>query len=95
MTWRSFLEKLIYPNEVTALHLERGYEIKDILDTLSKFDYDPVNAWKNIVKNEDIARSEYNGAIQGYLQEVFDISILHSCFSAFASNRVLSICLFQ
>jgi len=81
MSWQSYLEKLIYPKKVEAIHEERGEEIKDILENISKYEYDPINLWKNIRKNEDLARSDFNGALQGYILGAFDLSILHSCFA--------------
>lgn len=66
---------------ITEIHLERGREIKEMLEALSKYPYDPVNKFRNLKKNEDLPREELRGAVQRYIYGNFLDSILYSCFS--------------
>jgi len=78
--WKSFLQVLIQP-PITEIHLERGREIKEMIEDLSKYPYDPVNKFRNLKKNEDLPREELRGAVQRYIYGNFLDSILYSCFS--------------
>jgi hypothetical protein len=79
-SWKSFLQVLIQP-PITEIHLERGREIKEMLEDLSKYPYDPVNKFRNLRNNEDLPREELRGAVQRYIYGNFLDSILYSCFS--------------
>lgn len=78
--WESLLRKLIQL-PVTELHLERGREIKQILEDLSRYPFDPICKIKNIKEDRDLARDELRGAAQRYVYGNYLDSILFSCFS--------------
>ncbi len=78
--WESFLRKLIQP-QITEMHLERGRELRGLLEVLSKYPFDPVKKIKNIRENEDLPRDEIRGASQRYIYGNFVDSIIWSCFS--------------
>lgn len=78
--WETFLRKLIHP-PIAEIHLERGREIREILESLSKYPFDRIKKFKNIRENEDLARDEMRGAAQRYIYGHFVDSIIWSCFS--------------
>jgi hypothetical protein len=78
--WKSFIQVLIQL-PVSEVYLERGREIKAILEDLSKYPYDPINKFRNLRNNEDLPRDELRGAVQRYIYGNFLDSILYSCFS--------------
>lgn len=79
-SWKSFLQTLIQ-SPIAEIHLKRGRKIKQTLEDLSKYPYDPVNKFRNFQKNEDLPREELRGAVQRYIYGHFVDSILYSCFS--------------
>jgi len=66
---------------VTESHLERGREIKGILEDLSRYSFDPICRIKNIKEDRDLARDEIRGAVQRYIYGNYLDSIFFSCFS--------------
>jgi len=78
--WESLLRKLI-ETPVTESHLERGREIKEVLEHLSRYPFDPICRIKNIKENKDLARDEIRGSVQRYIYGNYLDSIFFSCFS--------------
>jgi hypothetical protein len=78
--WESFLQILIQP-QVLEIHKERAREIKEVLEKLSEYPYDPVRKFRNIQTNDDFPRDELRGAVQRYIYGNFVDSILYSCFA--------------
>lgn len=76
----SFLSNLIQL-PITEIYLEREGEIKELLEDLSKYPFDPINKFKNIKENKDLAIDEIRGAAQRYIYGNFVDSIFCSCFS--------------
>lgn len=61
--------------------MDRGREIKSLLEALSAHPYDPIKKINNIKKDEDWARDEARGAAQRYIYGNFIDSIMWSSFS--------------
>ena len=77
---KSYIDNLIQL-PITDIYQERGKEIEDLLEDLSKYPFDPINKFKNIKENDDLARDEIRGAAQRYIYGNFVDSIFCSCFS--------------